>query len=42
MLQIPMMINQLGSLCCLRSPDVIEASIAAAEKLKPLLPQVEG
>jgi hypothetical protein len=39
MLQIPMMINQLGSL---RSPDVIEASIIAAEKLKPLLPQVEG
>jgi hypothetical protein len=32
----------VGCLCCLRSPDVIEGSIAAAEKLKPLLPQVEG
>jgi hypothetical protein len=42
MLQTPMMINQLGSLCCLRNPNVIEASMAGAEKLKPLLSQVEG
>jgi len=32
----------VGRLRRLRCPDVIEASIAAAENLKPLLPQVEG